>query len=95
MIDYELLGGLLGSAWHDQHDYPANYTDRIRVAHLLLNTIGIEDIVPQQQFLMALLNTMQGKCYNCGMETDNRWSVGVYCCPACAVNKPGVVSRRD
>lgn len=90
-MDYELLGGLVGSAWRDNH--PEATEDEQSLARGLFLRIIFpgEGDSGSGQFYRSLYNTMRGRCYNCGVDTDFRWSVGVYCCPACAVNKPGVV----
>lgn len=94
-MDYELLGGLLGSAWHDQHNYQTSHEDRIAVARTLLRIIGIEDTPAEAKMRLPLIYTMQGRCYNCGRDTSTRWSVGVYTCPVCAINKPGVTIEQS
>lgn len=90
MIDYELLGGLLGSAWRDHHpEQGYSASDRARAVNVVKSQIGVYEIgtVEEMNLTRSMIHTMNGECYSCGEKTTTRWSVGVYCCPVCAVRK--------
>jgi hypothetical protein len=93
MVDYELLGGLLGSAWSDNHPEATEDERSLARGLFMRTTFPGEGGVGSSLFYRAVYNTMRGRCYHCGEKTDLRWSVGVYTCPMCAVNKPGVQIR--
>lgn len=88
MVDYRLLGGLLGSAWREQQPEHLrdNDTNREGAINRLMHTfyaVGIDTM--KHDFHTYMKRAMKGLCVLCGGEAAGIWSSGVPSCGPCAV----------
>lgn len=83
MIDYALLGALLGSAWYDANKgiggmmWKQSQYDTSRIENMLR-------LKGNEAFHTAFKRTMFGACYACGTGSEvGRDGRGVYICRLC------------
>lgn len=79
-MDYEMLGGLLGTAWRDSHPGSVSTTAMITADGIVM----FLRLTGNLAFEGALRNTMQGRCCRCGTDHEvGRDAHGILCCEIC------------
>lgn len=81
MIDYELLGALIGSAWRENHRTKEGWREaRASILYHLDPPSGEK----YHKFRDAMERTMLGYCAFCGTASEvGRDERGIYCCETC------------